>query len=667
MPELSITTVKTKLQGDAHLFSQILDAEKGEQIVTLLRIDGEERQIDHFKEEWLRTIERTLPHAEEEAYERLEGALKELNGLLKGTLISGNVREINALIALCDTEGVMHVAQAGRAEAYLTRSGRTVQITEGSAARDGAQFLHISSGELQQEDVVILSTERLLRTMSPVQITQIVRRKSEALDGIRDMLEREREVAVLALLSPEARKAGTLPLTLAASSTVRRGESLLKSLLQKRKGGGGSRHAKKWLTLPTWKWTGGSWGGKTAKLKSLSHGSLKHVRKLIRDFLDDLQHPTRKRKAHLLLIAGAIIVFVGIWSAFQISTISQKSQTRVELEKLVEKINGDLRLAENRQLMGDSESANAILTRAEEEAKGVMQNESGLFRTDALDLLDRIRAKREGINNIVRLSPTVVANLSAQTPDISARGLIGIERGRLIAYDRQNLYSIIVNAVDEPQRLDGENLILDGSYFDRFKTQIFMTKENRMIELIDGQPTAMKTDDPGGWLNGPDMEAYLRFLYILSPQNNQILKYERLSNRYSAPSEYNVNGKLEGAIDMVIDSDLYVLHQGGKVTKLLRGEERPFVIRNLPAGALDKATKIVKPSDSGNFYFLDPEGKRVIVTRSDDDLGESLYLKQYVLEGEQVGILQDLYVDPEGAQLFILDEKRLYSINLQEG
>ena len=144
VPELSITTVKTKLQGDAHLAAQILDGEKGEQIVTLLRIDGEERQIDHFKEEWLRTIERTLPHAEEEAYERLEGALKELNGLLKGTLISGNVREINALIALYDTEGVMHVAQAGRAEAYLTRSGRTVQITEGSAARDGAQFLHLS-------------------------------------------------------------------------------------------------------------------------------------------------------------------------------------------------------------------------------------------------------------------------------------------------------------------------------------------------------------------------------------------------------------------------------------------------------------------------------------------------------------------------------------------
>ena len=664
MPELSISTVKTKLQGNAHLISHVFDGEGGEQIITLLRIDGEMRDIDHFKEEWLRTLERTLPHAEEDAYERLEGALKELNGLLKGTLISGNVQEINALIALADSDGTLHVAQAGRSEAYLTRGGTTVQITEGSAARDGAQFLHISSGALQKDDVVILSSERLLRTMSPVQISQTVRRKSEALDSIRDLLEREREVAVLALLSPKVMEAKiAVPPPLSRHSSR---ESFLQRITKKRKALPTGLGLRKKIRLPSFKGKKWNWHVNLDSLRKLLGGTNKGVRRRIKDFLDDLQHPTRKRKAHLLLIAGAIVVFVGIWSAFQISTVSKKSQTRVELEKLVEKINGDLRMAENRQLMGDTESANAILTRAEDEAKGVMQNESGLFRTDALDLLDRIRAKRESINNIVRLTPTVVVNLSAQNPDVSARGLIGIERGRLIAYDRQNLYSIIVNAVDEPERLDGENLILDGAYFERFKTQVFMTKENRLIELIEGQPTAMKTDDPGGWLSGPDMETYLRYLYILSPQNNQILKYERLSNRYSAPSEYNVNGKLEGAIDMVIDADLYILHQGGKVTKLLRGEERPFVIRNLPTGALDKATKIIKPSDKASFYFLDPEGKRVVVARSDDDLGESLYLKQFVLEGEQIGILQDLYVDPEEAQLFVLDEKRLYSINLQE-
>ena len=214
------------------------------------------------------------------------------------------------------------------------------------------------------------------------------------------------------------------------------------------------------------------------------------LRKYLKGFLSDLQHPKRKRKAHLLLIAGALVVFIAIWSGFQVTTISKRSQSRAELQDLVEKINSDIVTAENRYLMGDTESANAILNRAEQEAKNVMQNESGLFRTDALDLLDQIREKRESISNIVRLSPSIIANLTSRNPNVSARGLIGIERGRMIVYDRQNLYSIIVNAVDEPQRLDGDNLILNGAHFSRYNTNVFMTKENRLIELIEGQPTA---------------------------------------------------------------------------------------------------------------------------------------------------------------------------------
>jgi uncharacterized protein YpmB len=390
------------------------------------------------------------------------------------------------------------------------------------------------------------------------------------------------------------------------------------------------------------------------------------VQKFFRQLIADLHHPTRKRRAHLLLIASALVIFIAIVSAFQLSTSTARNQTRAELERVVEKINQDLRTAENRRLMGDLEAANAILNRAEQEARQVMQNENEMFRPDALDLISRIQAKRETVNNILRVSPTISANLGAKNPDISAQGIIAIERGRMIAYDKQNIYSVIVNAVDDPQRLDGDNLIQDGIYFERFQTSVFMTKENRLIEIIEGQPTAMKTDDAAGWLAGQDMETYIRFLYILSPQNNQIYKYERLGNRYSTPSEYNVNGQLQQAVDMAIDSDIYVLNAGGTVTKLLRGEAKDFSFDNLPVNVMDNVTKLYKPSDQGNFYFMDPENGRIIVTRTEDDLGVSLYLKQYILEGD-IGTLRDLSVDPDETQLTVLDDKKIYTINLQEG
>ncbi|HLD07690.1 MAG TPA: hypothetical protein VJB60_01360 [Candidatus Peribacterales bacterium] len=652
MAELVIKTVKTAARADVHLAAKSTDAESGEKVIWLVRVDGREKECQHFIQEWNHTVERTLAHSEEEPAERMEGALKELNGLLKAIQISEQIREVNAMIGIYDTEGILHVAQAGRAEAYLVRNGSTAQITERATGGGAAQFLYISSGDIRRGDTVLLSTERLLRTVTPAQIAQAARRKTDLLEVMRDALESEKESASLALLT-NALDDPTLDEVPAAAPIQREYGSHKRS--RGKKFSVALPHFSFKFRMPTI--AGGKWF-RDARTFFERH---------LREFQKDLQHPTRKRRAHLLLLAGALIVFIGIWAGFQVTTVSRRSQNRAELTTLVEKINEDIKTAENRHLMGDTESANAILNRAEEEARNVMQNESGLFRTEALDLLDRIREKREGISNIVRLTPTLVANLTTRNPDIIARGIVGIERGRLIAYDRQNLYSVIVNAVDEPQRLDGDNLILNGTYFERFDTAVFITKENRLIELIEGQPTAMKTDDPGGWLSGQDLATYIRYLYLLSPQNNQIFKYERLSNRYSAPTEYNVDGNLENALDMTIDSDVYILKSGGEVVKLFRGENRPFTVRNLPTDALKTTTKIVKPSDRGNFYFLDPENARIIVTRTDDDSGESLYLKQYVLEGDQIGLLQDLYVDPEETQLIILDEKRLYSINLQEG
>ena len=78
---------------------------------------------------------------------------------------------------------------------------------------------------------------------------------------------------------------------------------------------------------------------------------------------------------------------------------------------------------------------------------------------------------------------------------------------------------------------------------------------------------------------------------------------------------------------------------------------------------LKDSTKLYKVID-GNLYFLDPEGARVVVTTDGGATGEASYLRQYVLEGDQIGTLRDLYVDPDQTHLYVLDEKRLYVIDL---
>lgn len=644
-----IKTAQTKVQADTLLLAKSLTSSHGEKVFVLLQVQADEATAKTLQKEYLAIVQHSLLETEGETAKRLDSTLKELNGLVKGLLLSKSISDIHSIIAISQDDGLLHVSHAGRAEAYVVRSGTASQITEYTRGKPSPAFVHIASGQLESGDIIILSTQRLLRTVTPAQLAKLCAGATNVLEDLKASLESEKEQAALASL------------TLKEDENSK--EELMPAKLKKKAGKQESIMAKVMAALPSGK--SAKPAAKRGKATKKGGGSWQDkFRTLAEGFHKDIRDPSRKKKAHLLILAALVAVFLVVWAAVNISSFSQSSKTRAELENLIEEINEDIRTAENRRLTGDKDSATAILERAEQRAKQVMDNESGLFRTEALDLLDRIRAKSEEVSNIVRLSPLVVANLAASKPEIQVQGFIGTGDEEFIVYDKQDLYRVVYNNVEDPDRLVDEELILQGTDFERYQTRVFQTTGNGVVELISGQPTAMKTDDPAGWVTGKDILTYLRFLYVLSPENNQIYKYERLSNRYSSPDEYNVNGDLSGALSMTIDGNIYVLKQGGAIVKLLRGETQPFVIRHAPDNVLMNATKIYKVFD-GNIYFLDPVKSRVIVITDGGPSGESTYLKQYVLEGEnQIGELQDLYVDPDESRLYVMDEKRVYKIDL---
>jgi len=616
-------------------------------VVLLIQVNASSQEAKMLEKECVNIVKHSLLETDGNAAERLDGTLKEINGLLKGLLVSRAVEDIHAILGIMDKEEVLHVSHAGRAEAYIVRGGTTSQITEYTRGKPTPAFVHIASGPMEARDTLVFSTQRLLRTVTPAQMAQFAQRGDQLLDELIMALEGEKEKAALTAVRVEGKVSSnkrSKPLTTQRSRRRRGkkyGSNIMTSKILSR-------------VIDALRRAGEiiSSSDILARLKALPEGLLR-----------DLKDPKRKKKAHLLILAGAVVIFLAVWAITNLTTSSQRSQTRTELKEVMEQIDADIRTAENRHLTGDLDSANAILQRAEEQAKQVVNNERGLYRTEALDLLERIRMKSEEMNNIVRLSPRVVVNLGAKNPDVVAMGMVGVGDGELIAYDRQDLYRILLNSVDDPERLSEEELILDGSYFVRMQTMLFQTTGNGIIEIIADQPTSMKTEDPAGWITGKAIETYLRFLYVLSPENNQIYKYERLSNRYAAPAEYNVNGDLTGALDMAIDGNIFILKEEGNIVKLFRGETRPFTVRHLPDGVLEKASKIFKVPD-GNVYILSPASSRVIVVTDGESSGEPAYVRQYILEGDQVGELQDLYVDPEELHLYVLDEKRVYAIDL---
>ncbi|MDD5055497.1 MAG: hypothetical protein PHZ00_04490 [Candidatus Peribacteraceae bacterium] len=671
---VGVWTGQTKAPPGTVLLPVVLGDKKTDRVFLLLHTEGRSEKSDTLKEECVSILTHAVLESEGGGYERLESALKELNGLLKGFLLSNAVRDVHAVVGLLEQDGMLHLSHVGRAEAYVVREGVATQVTEYTRGKPPTAFVHIVSGPAQAKDHFILSTQRLLRALTPAQLVQIVQHAGEtAIQSVISTLSSEQETACILHLSileagdrieRTVSSSGRPAMPRIRANAKKNSLAALSGLIA------GVGHRMDWSSfLRKIRIPGRSKTKGTVKEFSTTLG------KRVSQFLTDLYDPERKRRAHLLLLAGGAALFLVIWVAVQLSLSSQRNQTKGELATLVQQINADLSTAENRQLAGDIEMANTILERAEDRARQVMDNESGLFRSEAIELINRIKSKRDEMNRVFRdVLPRVMAVLSAKNPDIIAQGLIGLPNGEFLVYDRQDLYRVSLNTVEGGERLSGEELILDGVDLPRFQSKVFLTTGNSVIEIVNGQTMTMKTEDPAGWVTGADVKTYLRYLYILAPERKQIYKYERLANRYGPPAEYNVNGDLTGALDMSITGPVYVLRDtsdgaaaGSRrdVVKLLRGEKQTLNIRNLPSGALDNTTKIVKSSSSGNFYFLDPDGKRIVVTTNDGDLGDSLYLKQYVLDSEQVGKLKDLFVDEEDTRLYVLDDKKIYAIDLQ--
>jgi len=683
--DISVRTGHTRAQRDMTLVSLPFESMQKEQVCLLMEVLGKDDSARTIVHECELIVQHAVLEAEGDAAERLDSALKEMNGLLKGMLLSGAVQDVHMIIAIMDRNDVLHISHAGRAEGYLIRKGIASQITEYSGGKPTPAFVHIASGAIEPNDMLVFSTQRLLRLLTPAQLAKLAANRDTVLEMLERALETDSEHAALATLdfAPSGGKAFI--------DEPLRGREEIRSVPRSRRGQQQTVLEKIVSFLPSFATIRSSIPsvetvrshlpskeamdkvskkvakGGTSSLSFLSTiGSMKWVgtvKDRFTELMADLHHPKRRKRAHLLLIASALVMLLVIWAVVHLFTNSQRSKTRADLEALVTQINTEIQTADNRHIIGDADAANAILDNAAEHAKQVMDNQSGLFRQEAFNLLERIRSKKEEINNIVRISPRLVANLSTDVPSIQATGLIGIADGEFVAFDKQNAYRVLLNSVEDPHRISDDAPVIDGASFSRFQSEVFLVSGNAVTEVQNGQAITMKTDDPKGWVTGRAISAYLRFLYILSPDNNQIYKYERLNNRYGPPVEYNVNGNLQSSLDMTIDGSVYVLNQGGTLLKLFRGETQPFVIRQAPADLLKDATKLFKVADR-NFYLLDPTHARVIVLSDGGPTGESSYVKQYVVEGEQVGTLQDLYVDNDEAHLYVMDDKRIYVIDL---
>jgi len=589
-----------------------------DQIWIAFKIEGDSKYARATMQNVIDTLDEVFfDNLEVDVYERFENALKEVNLTFK-TLQEkrgkGTLGKISAIIAVF-SGNELHLTQSSEAEAYLIRKNKLSMISEGLSGKSTDLFVNIATGELLPEDKIIFSTSRLLRLATQTQLANMCSEGvTEALDAIRELVlsDGELSIGVTCINTKLPHRAG------ASSRKSKSSNPVIKQI------------HKYWDVVA---------GFIEEKTKSAKGRTSKKV-------------PMERN--NILIALGAAVLILILSVSFLLNG-RYDNQLKDEYKIRIEAMNQDLHVANTKGYANEKETANAILAKVEEEARAIL--DSKYYRAEALALLDKVQATRDSINNTTRITDVEpYVDLSTKRENVEALGLVNLD-DNFFAYEYNALYEVIIDQVLDPKTIDQTEVVINGVAMEDQEVITFMTQSGRIIEYGDGEFYFMGTDDET-WKSGIDFAAYGRYLYVLSPENNQIYKYARQRSKYGNASEYNLDADLAGAISIAIDGNIYVLKEGGEIIKIFKGEQQTFGIDDLATDISD-ATEIFTLPEHKNLYILDLENRRVIYAEKEIGPGARYRGQIYF---EEIPDVQGFYVNKKEDRLYLLTKKAIFEV-----
>jgi hypothetical protein len=144
-------------------------------------------------------------------------------------------------------------------------------------------------------------------------------------------------------------------------------------------------------------------------------------------------------------------------------------------------------------------------------------------------------------------------------------------------------------------------------------------------------------------------------IYMVNKKTAQIISFLPGKTAFSKPVVAAQDSSLSQAVDITIDTGIYVLSQGG-VNKFLSGRLTDFALQNLPV-PLSGAGKIYTQKDFSYLYILDPGNNRILIFDKNGNLVNTL------LSDSFTG-LKDFEVDEKNKTIYALNDGSLLKVTL---
>jgi len=160
-----------------------------------------------------------------------------------------------------------------------------------------------------------------------------------------------------------------------------------------------------------------------------------------------------------------------------------------------------------------------------------------------------------------------------------------------------------------------------------------------------------------------DIATYLGNVYLLSPQEGQVVRYAK--NGLSLGSKANLfknvsSGELSKATSLSVNANIFI---SSKNSLLLfeQGSERSYQIENLPKSFGD-IKDIYYNKDDGYFIFLNQLSNRLAMLKTDSS--SATYVRQYALDNDSK--INSFTIEPKNSQILINSDSKIYSNKIEK-
>lgn len=602
---------------------------------------------------------------EKDPYDRFEDALKQVNRALndlRSERKSHYIGDLHVIIAAIVGNN-LYVTQSGEAEAYLVRRKFCTTISEDLFDPESRDiFSNIASGTLEPDDLVLLSSTRLLRYIPKNELTKIAASRNliVSLAQLKDLLANEvlgrvgfigigAFQSVPQFVSKEKEK---------MVAHLQKEEEYAKDRVEQRKIVNIviSDFGKQLLNMAS----------KFQKnLQAMRHSSRNeqqarssNASSFTGSFLDNVRSGKWSRdKIFGVLIVVVLFLTVGIWwlrgQAEEQQKVNAYATTLNQVQEAIAQAETDGAL--------DKEKAGQLLADAEKKAIDVLN--SGYSRAKAKELILTIKDERDKLDGVTHVQPKVMADLSQKRATVNALGLLAL-KGKLFAYEYNALYPLLLDKVQDPVTIGDNETIISGAPFDDKDSLFFFTKEGRILEYQDSHVTSLTATD-GAFHKGFAIQAYGNKLYILDPTSNKIWKYVRRRDNFDTADSYNADGDVSKGISFAIDGNIFVLNSDGSIHWFYGGNQQNYTVKKAPIKNVTVPTKLYTELDMPQLYILEPSAHRIMAFYKDDKGANNrslVYSMQYVFD--DINDVRDFYVDKDAKKIYLLDQSKVYQFNM---